>query len=108
MRVRWHADALVDGQIMYRGFVKDISLKGTDIFLDVNLQKIKSIKVRLHVPPLSKKSEPHVMEMSAKVVYTAYDSNEFLFHTGVKFLQFESESDQALLQSRIASFNHAR
>ena len=108
IRVKWHVDAIIDGQDMYKGFVKDISLHGTDIFLDVNLQKVKSLKVRIYVPPLSKKEKPHVMEVSGKVVYTAYDSGEFLFHTGVKFLQFSQDSDHALLQSRISLFNRAR
>ena len=108
MRVKWHADALIDGVTVYQGFVKDISLSGTDIFLGANLQKVKSLKMRIYVPPLSKKESPHIMDISGKVVYTSYDSNEFLFHTGVKFIQFESETDQAILQSRIKLFNRAK
>lgn len=108
MRVKWRVDALIDGKGVYQGFVKDISLSGTDIFLDINLQKVRSLKVRIHVPPLSKTSAPHTMEVSGKVVYTSYDNNEFLFHTGVKFLQFNSAADHDLLQSRIATFNRPR
>jgi hypothetical protein len=103
IRVRWHADAFIDGQGVYQGFVKDISLKGTDIFLDHNLQKVKFIKLRIYVPPLSKTSVSYVMEVSAKVIYTAYDSTETLFHTGVNFTQFNLASDQTYLQSRIAA-----
>jgi hypothetical protein len=106
--VRWHADAIIDGQSVYQGFVKDISLKGTDIFLDHNLQKVKFVRLRIYVPPLSKTSASHVMEVSAKVIYTAYDSNESLFHTGVNFTQFNLSSDQAYLQSRIVAINRAK
>jgi hypothetical protein len=105
IRVKWHADAFIDGQGVYQGFVKDISSRGTDIFVDRNLQKVKFIKLRIYVPPLSKASDPHVMEVSGKVTYTAYDSKECLFHTGVNFVEFNSESDLAYLQSRIATIN---
>lgn len=108
IRVKWHADAFIDGAAVYQGFVKDISLSGTDIFLGANLQKVKSLIVRIHVPPLSKKEAAHILNVSGKVIYTSYDSSEFLFHTGIRFLQFESESEQALLQSRIKLFNRTK
>jgi hypothetical protein len=108
IRVKWYADAFIEGEGVFQGFVKDISSKGTDIFLDRNLQKVKFIRLRIYVPPLSKTSDPHVMEVSGKITYTAYDSKESLFHTGVNFLQFNLESDLAYLQSRIAAFNRAR
>lgn len=108
IRVKWYADALIDGQYVYQGFVKDISLNGTDIFLGHNLQKIRSIKLRIYVPPLSKKSDPYVIVVAANVRYTAYDSKESLFHTGVNFTKFNLESDQTYLQSRIAILNQAR
>jgi hypothetical protein len=108
LHVRWHADAHIDGQGVYQGIVKDISSKGTDIFLDCNLQKVKLVRLRIYVPPASKTCGPHVMEVSGKIIYTAYDSKESLFHTGVNFLRFNLESDLAYLQSRIAVFNRAR
>ena len=108
MRVKWHADALINGKAILQGFVKDISASGTDIFLDANLQKIKTLKMRIYVPPLSKKEAPHTMEISAKVIYTAYDSGESLFHTGVRFLEFRSDSDQSYLKSRIAKLSRAK
>lgn len=108
IHVRWHADAFVDGEGVYQGFVKDISLKGTDIFLERNLQKVKIVRLSIYVPPVSKTNSHHVMEISGKVIYTAYDSKESLFHTGVNFLRFNLESDRAYLQSRIAVFNRAR
>lgn len=108
IHVRWHADAFIDGQGVYQGFVKDISMTGTDIFLDRNLQKVKIVRLCIYVPPVSKTSGPHVMEVSGKIIYTAYDSKESLFHTGVNFLQFNLASDRAYLQSRIAVFNRAR
>jgi hypothetical protein len=101
IHVRWHVHAFIDGKGLYKGFVKHISLEGTDIFLDLNLQKVKSIKLCIFVPPLSKTSPPRVMEVSAKVVRTFLDSHESIFRAGVKFTQFNLASDQAYLQSRI-------
>lgn len=108
IRVKWHADAYIDGASVFQGFLKDISMHGTDIFLSTNLQKIKSLKMRIYIPPLSKKEPPHSMDVSGKVIYTSYDSNEFMFHTGIKFLEFASDSDEALLQSRIKLFSLAK
>jgi hypothetical protein len=104
--VRWHADALVDGHGVYHGFVKDISLKGTNIYLDLNLQKVESIKLRIHLPPISTTCEHHFIEVAGRVVYTSYDGNESLFHAGVQFTHFTLKSDQAYLKSRIDAFNH--
>ena len=36
LKVRWHVDALIEGHIYY-GFIKYLSLYGTEIFLDLNL-----------------------------------------------------------------------
>lgn len=107
IRVRWHADAYLGEAAAYQGFIKDISIEGTDIFLDTNLRKIKTLKLRIYIPPLSKKELPHSMDVSGSVVYTSYDSNESMFHTGVKFIQFGSESDRTLLEARIKLLRRA-
>ena len=104
IHVRWHAKAFIDGYDVYHGFVKDISLKGADIFLGHSLQKVKFVNLHIHVPPLNVTSDPRIMEVSGKIIYTAYDSNESLFHTGINFLQFNLESDLAYLRSRIANY----
>jgi hypothetical protein len=100
IRVRWHVDALVDGQ-MQHGIVKDISPKGADILLEHNLQNAKLIRLHIHVPPLSVTDDHHAVEISGKIIYSSHDSDEMLFRTGVKFLQFHLESDQTYLQSRL-------
>lgn len=101
VHVRWHADISVDDQV-YSGFVKDISMQGADIFLDHNLQHVKSAKLRIHVPPLNVTIAHHVTEVSGKVIYTSHDSDEQLFRTGIKFLKFDRESDREHLQARLA------
>ncbi len=104
IRVRWHAEAFIEGKGVYKGFLKGISAKGTDIFLDLNLQKVESVKLRIHMPPHGSVPIQRVMEVTAKVIYSAYDGNEFLFHSGLNFTRFSLASDHVYLQSRIAAF----
>ena len=101
IRVRWHVDALVEGQPVLHGFVRDLSAKGADIFLGRNLQNVKSVKLHIHVPPLSVTGEHHIVEVSGKIVYTAHDSEELLFHTGIVFVKFNLDSDMEYLKSRL-------
>lgn len=101
VHVRWHVDVFIDGQGMHRGFIKDISVKGADIFLEHNMQNVKLIKLHIHVPPLNITEAHHVVEVSGKVIYSSHDSDELLFRTGIKFLEFHSESDRTYLQSRV-------
>lgn len=100
---RWHADVLVDGHDMYQGIVKDISIKGLSLLLDHNLQNAKLIKLHIHVPPLDVTSPPHIMEIAGKINSTVYDGSELSFRSGITLLKFTLNSDQALLQSRIAN-----
>lgn len=101
IRVRWHVDIFVEGQSVQYGFVRDISLKGADIFLDRNLQNVKSVKLNIHVPPLSVTEVHHAVEVSGKVVHIIHDSDELLFHTGIVFLKFNLDSDQEYLKLRL-------
>jgi len=103
VHVRWYADAFIDGHDVYHGFIKDVSLHGTDIFLEHNLQNVKFLKLHIYLPPIGVSSEQHVVEVSGKIVHIVYDSNESFFRIGVNFLQFELESDLAYLRSRIAN-----
>ena len=101
VHVRWHAEALIEGHI-WHGFVKDISTAGANIFLDHNCQNVSVVKLHIHVPPDSKSSAPHILAITGKVIYTAYDSDESLFRSGIKFLTFNSPSDSGFLLSFVA------
>ena len=100
--VRWHVDAFIDGHDVYHGYVKEISPEGADIFIDHNLQQVKSIRLHIFVPPLRVTDDHHGIEVSGKIIYVAHDPDELLFRTGIKFLKFTSESDLAYLRSRVA------
>jgi hypothetical protein len=103
IHVRWHADIYIDGLGLYQGLVKEISGNGTDIFLDLNLQKVKSINLRIHVPPMINDSEQRFIEVAARVIYSVYDDHESMFHTKVNFTHFNLESDRTYLHSYLQS-----
>jgi len=96
---RWHAEAFVDGHDVFQGIVKNISMTGLDLILDHNLQKSKLVKLHIHVPPLDISNPPHVFEVSGKITSTVFDSGEESFRSGITYIQFTLNSDQAYLQS---------
>lgn len=97
--VRWHADALIDGINAGICLIRGISSKGADILLDRNLQKIKLIQLHIHVPPGDVTNSPRIVDVSGKVIYSAYDSDEYTFRSGVIFTEFKVASDQNYLHS---------
>lgn len=107
IKVKWYVDALIEGHV-YHGFIKYISLYGTEMFLDLNLGHIKTLRLRIHVPPASRTSPPQFIEVSGNVLFTTYDSGEAMFHIGVHFLEFRQASNQKLLEARIAALNKTR
>jgi hypothetical protein len=99
--VKWHVDVLVDGHDVYQGYIREITIKGGDLFLPHNLQHSKQVKLHVHVPPLSDASPPRVLEMTARVLSSVYDSRADYFRAEIAFLAFTFESDKTYLQTRI-------
>ena len=99
---KWHAEVLVDEHEVYRGLVKDISMKGLNLILDHNLQNSKLVKLHMHIPPRDISSPHHVLEVSGKITSTVYDSGEEAFRSGISFIEFTLVSDQTYLQSLLS------
>jgi hypothetical protein len=99
--VKWHADVLVDGHDVYQGYVRDVSLVGAELFLSHNLQHSQFVKLHIHVPPLLDSIPPRILEMTAKVLSTVYDSRAEYFRSSIVFLQFTFEADRAYLHTRV-------
>jgi hypothetical protein len=99
--IKWHVDVLVDGHDVYKGYIRDITSKGADLYLPHNLQYSKQLKLHVHVPPLSDASPPRVLEMTARVLSSVYDSRADYFRAEIAFLVFTFESDKTYLQTRI-------
>lgn len=102
--VKWRAIAFLDAQNQHHGYIKDISVKGAAVFLERNLQSLKLIKLHIHVPPTHTVTEPRVIEVYGKVVYTVYDNRELLFRAGISFLKFDSEHDPLFLENYLTNF----
>ncbi|MFA6062145.1 MAG: PilZ domain-containing protein [Gallionella sp.] len=99
--VKWHTDVLVDGHDVYRGYVRDVSLKGAELFLSHNLQHSQFVKLHIHVPPLQDSILPRILEMTARVLSPVYDSRAEYFRSSIVFLQFTFESDKTYLRTRV-------
>jgi hypothetical protein len=102
-RVKWHVVVTIDGLGTYRGFIKDISTKGTAVFLERNLQGVRTATLHVHVPTLETGGDPRVIEVQGKVVYSNHDSDELHFRSGIFFTRFKAESDSAYLSTRLQS-----
>jgi len=98
---KWHVDVLVNGHDVYHGYIKEISMQGANLFLNHNLQDSKQIGLQIHIPPLKATEKSHLLEVTAKVNNTIYDSGEEYFRTGVNFIRFSSEESSRYLESRI-------
>lgn len=100
IRVRWHAEAFVDGKV-HRGFIKEISVTGTSIYLHQSVSFGSSFRLRIYMPPFARTSVPHTIDVTARVAHSVLDSYESLFRTGVLFTQFFVPTDKKLLQKYI-------
>lgn len=100
IRVRWHAEAFVDGKV-HRGFIKEISVTGTGIYLHQSVKFENSFRLRIYMPPFTSTSVPYTMDVTASGIHSVLDSYESLFRTGVFFTQFFVPTDKNLLQKHI-------
>lgn len=100
--VRWHADVLLGGHIACEGYAREISADGMTLFIDINPERehLKSVALRLHVPPLDDRHAQHIVEVEGRIVYTALDAEEHMFRAGIHFTRFEHDSDSAFLTTR--------
>ena len=100
IRVSWHAEAFVDGKVL-KGFIKEISVTGTALYLHQSVRFESSFRLRIYMPPFISTSVPHTMDVTVKVLHSVLDSYESLFRTGVVFTQFFVPTDKKILQSHI-------
>ena len=99
-RVKWHADIIFEDQSTDHGYINDISEQGTSICLNSSLHTMKCM-LRIHVPPLNIKCSTRFIEVTGKLVYLVYDSNQQLFRAAISFMKFNFESDLAYLNERL-------
>ena len=97
--LRWHVDILVDGHDVYQGYIKEITVDGTHLFLDHNLQNSKFVKLHIHVPPIANAAPPRIIEVTGKILSSVHDNDEDTFRSGIHFQKFTLESDRTFLLS---------
>jgi hypothetical protein len=100
---KWHVDVRVDGHDVYQGFIKEITLEGTHLFVEHNLQNAKFAKLHIHIPPVANATLHPVVEVSGKIISTIFDSSEDCFRSAIHFQEFTLESDRIYLQSRLSA-----
>lgn len=69
--------------------------------MEPNPQKVKTISLRIHVPPLDDRHPQHIVGVDGKIICTILDSEEQLFRCGIHFTRFKVESDIAFLTARL-------
>jgi hypothetical protein len=100
---KWHVDVRVDGHDVYQGFIKEITLEGTHLFVEHNLQNAKFVKLHIHIPPVAHATPHPVVEVSGNIISTIFDSTEDCFRSAIHFKEFTLESDRIYLQSRLSA-----
>lgn len=99
-RVKWYVVTTIDGLGTHHGYIKDISTKGTAVFLERNLQGVRTITLHIYAPTLETGGS-RIIEVQGKVVYSNHDSDELHFRSGIFFTKFKSKSDSAYLETRL-------
>lgn len=98
-RVKWRA-AIVTGsgknEVIYHGWLKDISTAGTAIFSEHPIPLLKSFDLYIEIPAISGQKE-RILTLKARIVYAVYDGEASEFRTGMEFTKFASGSDQTFL-----------
>lgn len=93
--VRWKMAVVFDGQEgrpTYHGRTHDLSLSGTGMLTDINLQKSKSpVIVLLAPPPLHRKERPKLIEIRARQLDVVYSGANRSFRLGFRFLEFKND-----------------
>lgn len=101
-RVKWRA-VLIDNEGQpHPGFIRDISISGTAVFVERNLRfRHNQIKLLLHALPRGAEAVT-VISIQCGAAYAIYDGGENMFRIGLSFEQFENNDHQLFLQNNLA------
>lgn len=102
-RVRWHADVVFPNQSAHSGFINDISIQGTSVFLGES-PVADEAELHIHIPPLDRVSKPHIVVIHGKMVYAVFDGDRQMFRAAYVFSRFRQEADRAYLEGRLSKY----
>ncbi|MBI3221510.1 MAG: PilZ domain-containing protein [Nitrosomonadales bacterium] len=107
-RVKWRA-AIVSGsgdsEVIYHGWLKDVSTAGTAIFSERPIPLLKSFDLYIEVPAMPGQKE-RILTLKARIVYAVYDGEAAEFRTGMEFTKFASANDQTFLATYLNNNCH--
>jgi len=93
--VRWKMAIVFEGQEgrpTYHGRTHDLSLAGTGMLTNVNLQKSNApVIVLLAPPPMSRKERPKLIEIRSRQLDAVYSGENGCFRLGFAFLEFKND-----------------
>lgn len=102
-RVGWHVDIVFPDRSAHRGFIKDISILGAAVFLEESPNS-DDAELHIHIPPLDRVSQPHIVVISSRMVYVVFDGDKRQFRAAYVFSRYHQESDRAYLEERLAKY----
>lgn len=108
-RVKWRTAIVTgsgDSEVIYHGWLKDISTAGTAIFSEHPIPLLKSFDLCIEVPAVPGQKE-RILTLKARIVYAVYDSEAMEFRTGMEFTKFSSGNDQTFLATYLNKNCHA-
>lgn len=107
-RVKWRAAVVTgsgDSEVIYHGWLKDISTAGTAVFSEHPIPLLKTFDLYIEVPALPGQKE-RILTLKAHIVYAVYDGEAAEFRTGMEFTKFASSSDQTFLAAYLNNNCH--
>lgn len=108
--VKWRAAiALGSGaeQVIYHGWLKDISISGTALFSERAIPHSPLIELHIEVPAINTQKE-RILTLQARIIYSLHDGSAHQFRTGIEFVKFASSNDQSFLATYLNKNCHSK
>ncbi|CAH1083903.1 PilZ domain-containing protein [Candidatus Nitrotoga sp. 1052] len=100
-KASWRVAAIVEGQDLHEGKIKDISIHGAAILVGCNLNHRTSVTLHIYIPPLAGHGAPRIMIVHGITSHAIHDAYDQCFRVGIAFVKFELASACAYLDARL-------
>ena len=100
-KASWRVTAIVEGQELHEGRIKDISIHGAAILVGCNLNPNISVTLQIYIPTLAGSDVPKIMIVYGMTSHTVHDVYDQCFRVGIAFVKFELASACAYLDARL-------
>lgn len=103
-KASWRAAIAVEGHSFIYGRIRDISLHGTAILNELNINPGTRVTINVHIPALATPCAPKVLVVHGTTSYSVHDADHLCFRIGITFVKFEPATDRVYLEERL--INH--